>query len=70
MGQHGKNPVIGFFGFPAGELPDWRPEMDKLIQWEKTVINPINRFLEVMNIPLASAYDNIQMSLFGLSDVE
>lgn len=70
LGQHGKNPVIGFFGFPAGELPDWRPEMDKLIQWEKTVINPINRFLEVMNIPLASAYDNIQMSLFGFSDFE
>lgn len=70
IGQQRKNPTMGFFGFPAGELPDWRPEMDKLVQWEKTVINPINRFLEVMNIPLASAYDQVQMSLFDWSDFQ
>lgn len=70
IGQQRKNPTMGFFGFPAGELPDWRPEMDKLVQWEKTVINPINRFLGVMNIPLASAYDQVQMSLFDWSDFQ
>ena len=45
----------GYFGYPAGELPDWAPPMDKQVQWQKNVIDPINRFLEVMNIPLANA---------------
>lgn len=58
LGWKGKNPVTGFFGFPAGELPSWAPKMDKRTQWQKTVIDPINRFLEVMKIPLANA-DNI-----------
>lgn len=70
IGQQRKNPTMGFFGFPSGELPEWRPEMDKMVQWEKTVIKPINRFLEVMNIPLASAHDQIQMSLFDWSDFD
>lgn len=68
IGQQRKNPTMGYFGFPAGELPEWRPEMDKLVQWEKTVINPINRFLEVMKIPLASACEQVQMSIPGLFD--
>ena len=55
----------GYFGFPAGELPDWAPKMDKLTQWEKTVIDPINRFLEVMNIPLANPVGAVQLDLFG-----
>ena len=54
----------GYFGFPAGELPSWRPEMDKLTQWQKTVIDPINRFLEVMEIPLVNASNIIQLELF------
>lgn len=54
----------GFFGYPIGELPTWRPEMDKLKQWEKTVIDPINRFLEVMDIPLLSPDLVQQLSLF------
>jgi DNA polymerase elongation subunit (family B) len=55
----------GYFGFPAGELPDWAPKMDKLTQCEKTVIDPINRFLEVMNIPLANPVGSVQLDLFG-----
>ena len=54
----------GYFGFPAGELPEWAPKIDKMIQWEKTVIDPINRFLEVMKIPLVDASGVFQYSLF------
>ena len=64
LGRQGKNPVIGYFGFPAGEIPSWAPPMDKQTQWKKNVIDPINRFLEVMNIPLATASEFIQLSLF------
>lgn len=60
----GKKAEIDYFGFPAGELPEWAPKMDKLTQWTKTVIDPINRFLEVMNIPLANPTGAIQLSLF------
>lgn len=60
----GKNRVIDYFGFPAGELPKWAPEMDKTTQWKKTVIDPINRFLEVMNIPLVNETGTIQFMLF------
>lgn len=54
----------GYFGFPAGELPDWAPKMDKLAQWQKTVIDPINRFLEVVGIPLVNASNVVQLNLF------
>ena len=53
----------GYFGFPAGELPIWAPKMDKLTQWQKTVIDPINRFLEVMKIPLVNASNVVQLEL-------
>ena len=55
----------GFFGYPSGMLPDWAPPMNKIVQWEKTVIRPINRFLEVMNIPRLLPSEAQQMSLFG-----
>ena len=54
----------GYFGFPSGELPEWAPKMDKITQWKKTVIDPINRFLEVMDIPKVNASSAIQLSLF------
>ena len=63
-GKEGKNPVIGYFGFPAGELPDWAPPIHKQTQWKKNVIDPINRFLEVMKIPLATSSSVIQLDLF------
>ena len=56
--------ITGYFGFPAGELPEWAPKIDKLTQWKKTVIDPINRFLEVMKIPEANPTGVIQLSLF------
>ena len=60
IGTNYKN--TGYFGFPAGELPKWAPKMDKLTQWQKNVIDPINRFLEVMDIPLANASNVFQYS--------
>ncbi|MBO5003768.1 MAG: hypothetical protein J6D03_00575 [Clostridia bacterium] len=54
-----------YFGFPAGELPTWAPKMDKTLQWQKTVIDPINRFLEVMKLPLMNSENTLQMNLFG-----
>lgn len=53
-----------YFGYPAGELPDWAPPMDKQTQWLKTVIDPINRFLEVMMIPKVNAGIAQQLTLF------
>lgn len=59
---------IGYFGYPSGELPSWAPEMDKYTQWQKNVIDPINRFLEVMKIPLVNASNVVQLDLFGGND--
>lgn len=56
--------TTGYFGYPAGELPSWAPPMDKLVQWQKTIIDPINRFLEVMNIPKVGAGNSVQTQLF------
>lgn len=53
-----------YFGFPAGELPEWAPPMDKITQWRKNIIDPINRFLEVMNIPKVNESNAIQLTLF------
>ena len=58
--------LTGYFGFQAGELPDWAPQIDKITQWKKTVIDPINRFLEVMEIPLANPSGTVQLSLFDM----
>lgn len=54
----------GYFGFPAGELPSWAPPMNKIMQWEKTVIAPINRFLEVMGIPKVNSSNSQQLMFF------
>ena len=59
---------VGYFGYPSGELPSWAPEMDKYTQWQKNVIDPINRFLEVMKIPLVNASNVVQLDLFGGND--
>ena len=56
----------GYFGFPAGELPTWAPPISKITQWQKTIIDPINRFLEVMGIPLANPAGTLQLSLFDI----
>ena len=64
VGGSYKKPLIGYFGFPAGELPSWAPPMDKTTQWRKTVIEPINRFLEVMDIPEVGYSNVTQLTLF------
>lgn len=55
---------VSFFGYPAGELPSWAPTISKITQWKKTVIEPINRFLDVMEIPKVNANNVTQLSLF------
>lgn len=54
-----------YFGFPYGECPDFAPHVDYNAQWQKNLIDPINRFLVAMNIPQISACNCIQMDLFG-----
>ena len=54
----------GYFGYPAGELPEWAPPVNMQLQWKKTVIEPINRFLEVMKIPLVNSADAQQLTFF------
>ena len=63
-----KNISSGYFGFPSGELPDWAPKIALDIQWEKTIVDPINRFLEVMDLPLVNAAGVMQLSLFGYDE--
>lgn len=53
-----------FFGFPAGELPEWAPPMCKSLQWYKNVIKPINRFLKVLEIPEITDNNRVQFTLF------
>ena len=63
-----KNASSGYFGFPSGELPKWAPKIALDIQWEKTIVDPINRFLEVMNLPLVNSAGVMQLSLFGYDE--
>lgn len=61
----GKKKEIDYFGYPAGELPEWAPKCDKPTQWQKNVIEPLNRFLEAMNLPLVNGAGVLQFDLFG-----
>lgn len=61
----GKKSEIDYFGYPSGELPKWAPECDKMTQWQKNVIEPLNRFLEAMNMPLVNSAGVMQFDLFG-----
>ena len=61
----GKKSEIDYFGYPSGELPEWAPECDKMTQWQKNVIEPLNRFLEAMNMPLVNSAGVMQFDLFG-----
>lgn len=61
LGRH-----TGYFGFPSGQLPEWAPQIDKLTQWQKNVIDPINRFLDVIDIEKMNAGTNVQLNLFEL----
>ena len=61
----GPKAEIDYFGYPSGELPTWAPPCDKLVQWQKNVIEPLNRFLEAMNFPLVNGNGTLQFDLFG-----
>ena len=63
LGLMSKNSA--YFGFPAGEYPSWAPPIDKMLQWKKTIIEPINRFLEVMKIPNINESDYTQLTMFN-----
>lgn len=55
-----------YFGYPYGEWPsEFAPPVDYTVQWRKTVIDPINRFLEAMKIPTIGETNSIQLGLFG-----
>lgn len=53
-----------YFGFPAGELPSWAPKMNKIMQWQKCVINPINMFMETMGLNKLGSGEGQSLSLF------
>lgn len=61
----GRKAETDYFGYPAGELPSWAPPCDKGVQWQKNVIEPLNRFLEAMNMPLVNGTGVMQFDLFG-----
>lgn len=55
-----------YFGYPIGELPDFAPPIDYQTQWQKTLVEPINRFLTALEIPMIAEGTNcIQNTLFG-----
>lgn len=54
-----------YFGFPYGECPDFAPQVDYAKQWEKNIIDPVNRFLVAMDIPKINSMNYIQVGLFG-----
>lgn len=56
--------TTGYFGYPSGELPSWAPPVDKLTQWQKNVIDPINRFLIALQLPLVGSTGVQQLPLF------
>lgn len=55
----------GFFGYPFGEYPSWAPPVDKRTQWQKTVIDPINRFLDAMSLEQIDndSFQQLQLTL-------
>lgn len=60
-----KKAETDYFGYPSGELPSWAPQCDKAIQWQKNVLDPLNRFLEVMKFQLLNNNGTVQFDLFG-----
>lgn len=54
-----------YFGFPYGECPDFAPQVDYATQWQKNIIDPVNRFLVAMDIPNINSMNYIQVGLFG-----
>lgn len=56
-----------YFGYPSGDLPKWAPPIDRQTQWQKNVIEPINRFLVVIDgLNEMGASGQIERTLFDL----
>lgn len=53
-----------YFAFPQGELPEWAPMPNRTIQWDKTVIIPLNRFMTTMQLPDCEVGEAVQLELF------
>jgi hypothetical protein len=52
------------FGYPQGSYPyEFAPPMDHDVQFTKTILDPINRFIEVMG------YNNISPNLFMINSL-
>ncbi len=54
----------GFFGFPSGNYPSWATPIDYATQWEKMVIDPLNRFIEPIGLPKLDPSGTICGTLF------
>lgn len=55
-----------YFGFPSDECPDFAPPIDYQTQWRKTIIEPVNRFLEAIKLPDVDVTNQITLGLFGI----
>lgn len=56
-----------YFGFPAGEFPEWVDEympINRSAQFEKTFLSPINRLTEAVGLPRTTGDGAITMTLF------
>lgn len=59
-----KKDNIECFGYPAGTQEDWYPPCDRMTMWDKNIITPMNRFCEVLHMPLLNATGVYTLSLF------
>ena len=55
---------IDYFGFPAGLDEPWFPPCNRTICWDKNIIVPMNRFANVIHMPLLTATGEYSLSLF------
>lgn len=55
---------IDYFGFPAGCDEPWFPPCNRTVCWDKNIIVPMNRFANVIHMPLITANGDYSLSLF------
>jgi DNA polymerase elongation subunit (family B) len=60
-----KNSLHETFGYNRGSFPtEFAPEIDLDLQFEKSVLNIINRFMGVLNMPIINKRISVVMALF------
>lgn len=60
-----KNALHETFGYNRGSFPtEFAPEIDLDLQFEKSVLNIINRFMGVLNMPIINKRISVVMALF------